>query len=84
MGKIQTVGKRGAWRMGKLKFFFCRNVLSDRFGGGPCMACDLAPKGKKKLGKNSWKKLSTLGKIHGKNWGKLSAFWEKMFEFGKI
>ena len=68
---------------GKINFFF-RNVHTERFGAGPCMACDQAPKEKKNLGKNSWEKLSTFGKVHGKN-GKIWVFLGgKSLSLGKI
>ena len=34
-----------------------------RFGAGPCMACDHAPKEKKSYGKNTWEIWEKLGKV---------------------
>ena len=69
MGKIQTVGKGGACRMGKLKYFFSRYVHTERIGAGPCMACDHAPKEKMSYGKKHGK--------YGKNWVLVGKIHEK-------
>ena len=87
MGNIQTVGKGGACSMGKLKYlFFPRYVHTERFGAGPCMACDHAPKERKNYGKNTWEIWGKLG-IGGKKiweiWEKLGNLWEKKSEYGK-
>ena len=55
--------------------FFPRNVHTERFRAGPCMACDHAPKEKKNYGKKTWEKWGKLG-IGGKN------IWEKMEKIG--
>ena len=87
MGKIQTVGKRGGMPHGKIKiFFFPRNVHTERFGAGPCMACDHAPKEKKSYGEKTWeiwKKLGIGGKKIWEIWEKLGILWEFFFKYGK-
>ena len=53
-GKNSNGGEKGGMQHGKIKIFFSpRNVHTERFGAGPCMACDQAPKEKKNLGKTS-------------------------------
>ena len=59
-GKNSNGGKRGGMMHGKIKFFFPRYVHTERFGAGPCMACDHAPKEKKSYGE---KKMGNMGKI---------------------
>ena len=67
-GKNSNGGKRGGMPHGTIKFFFPRYVHTERFGAGPCMACDHAPKEKKSYGKNTWEIWEKLGIGREKIW----------------
>ena len=73
---------------GKIKIFFSPGkVLTERFGAGPCMACDHAPKEKKIMGKKhgeNGKNWVFMGKIHGKNGKNWVFYGGESSRMGKI
>ena len=70
MGKIQTVGKGGAWRMGKIKIIFFAGTYT-RTASEEGHAWRV-----------TWlrKKKRNLGKMHGRKLREIEYFWESPWE----